>query len=260
MRSLFFAMLSDTAQGLDYIEPYLYAADASGLLTIIDATNPALPQELGSLPLPDYPTSLCVSGSIACVSLRNATLQLVDVSNPAVPQLLGAASLPYEPTAVQVSGIHAYVTTWGYPHPGEGLYIVDISDPEAPDVVSSVPMNDSPWNLCISGDLAYVVNTADPEAPSSSAEPALLRQNTGDWHSGGTMPSSQRAASTMLSLTFPHHGSRKLQNCWDRETARRFSSRPIRTFSHHGTKSMRSPMRICLSRSRRFHPSRSPRA
>lgn len=124
--------------------------------------------------------AVAVSGSYAYVAeFREGEpgqghLQVVDISNPTDPQRRGGYDMSGHPTAVEVSGNHAYVVDakhWyggGNQHVfGNGLVILDISNPASPQRVGSltnvhgavaVSGDGYPLNVAVSGNYGYVAD------------------------------------------------------------------------------------------------------
>ena len=68
------------------------------------------PSLVSSISTGATPTSVAVSGNVACVTPQGAnSLQVFDVTNPAAPVLSGTVSLGFQPFSVAISGHYAYV-------------------------------------------------------------------------------------------------------------------------------------------------------
>jgi hypothetical protein len=87
---------------------HAFVANISGL-QVIDITNPASPQIVGSVDTPGFANAVAVSGTHAYVADYASGLQVIDITSPASPQLVGSADTPGSASGVAVSGTYAYV-------------------------------------------------------------------------------------------------------------------------------------------------------
>jgi len=108
-----------------------YVADLHGGLQIIDVSDPAKPQIIGSVDTPGEAFDIALSGTTAYVADYGSGLQLIDVSDPAKVQ--GSLDTPGLTSGVAVSGTTAYMADYG-----SGLQIIDIKDPANPKIIGSV--------------------------------------------------------------------------------------------------------------------------
>ena len=86
---------------------------------MIDITNPASPQIVGSVDTPGYAYGVAVSGTYAYVADCDSGLQVIDITNPASPQIVGSVDTPGSAYGVAVSGTHAYVADGELRSPGD---------------------------------------------------------------------------------------------------------------------------------------------
>ncbi len=146
----------------------LYVLVNSGGLKVANVSNPAEPQIIGSFSDNTYsPTGMALSGDlIFYVAWSAPTFKIVDISDPTHPQLTATLELTGLIDDICVQGDYAYVSGGG-----DGLYILDISDPSRPGVI---------WHdyqlkaecAYVRGNYVYVcedslkvVNISDPAAP-----------------------------------------------------------------------------------------------
>jgi len=121
-------------------------------LKVIDVSNPASPQIVGSVDTPSR--ALAISGSYVYVA-NDYLFRVIDVSNPTSPTIVSTLNNPWPalgPKAMAVSGNVAYVLVGQ-----SGLYGVDVSNPAAPVVrgMTSTSTN-SANDVAVSGSYAYV--------------------------------------------------------------------------------------------------------
>jgi hypothetical protein len=101
-------------------------------------------------------------------------MQIVDAQNPEHPEVLGTYSTPdIGLKAVRVQGHHAYLLSFQPPArpSGDALHIVNVSNPSAPQLQSTLAVPGSPGGLEVVNGLAYVMNgrgltIADVSEPS----------------------------------------------------------------------------------------------
>ena len=133
-----------------------------------------------------------LAGQYACVAEarfvwpHEGVLEVFDVSVPSQPVLAGSAAMPEWAFEVAPAGHHVFVLT------GSSLQSVDISDPNHPSIVASLPVGGQA--MAVSRGYAYiahypgvsVVNLADPRDPVWVADlPTVGGVNglaiSGDW-------------------------------------------------------------------------------
>jgi hypothetical protein len=129
---------------------YAFVA-GSGTLHVIDVADPLHPKQIGGYQAPPFDsegiwvdTGLAVAGQYAY--LVSCGLHVLDISDPANPYRVGGFEpgglcAPCLAGGIAVAENHAYVTVGTDPcgaRAGSALWAVDISDPTAPQAVSSV--------------------------------------------------------------------------------------------------------------------------
>jgi len=135
-------------------------------LDVIDVSQPASPTVVGSVVLGGLP-----GGEIAVVGhhayITDARLNIVDLSDPTDPMITsttyGFGGYRY---GVSVEGDRAYLAA-----DGNGLCVVDVSDPANPVGLSSTPIGTSTLWLAERDGLAFM--TAEPQEPKPEWEDEL---------------------------------------------------------------------------------------
>ena len=166
-------VLPDLIQQVDPQGRYIYVADGSGGLRVIDVQDPRTPVEAGFFDTPGEAWGVTVAGKYAYVADRMDGLRVVDISDPSNPNERGYVDTPGEARAVAVDGNYAYVAdSFG------GLRIIDVSDPSHPQEVSSydtpgfaydVASHDGKVFVADAASGVRVINVADPQAPGEIA-------------------------------------------------------------------------------------------
>lgn len=121
-------------------------------LQIIDVSDPAAAQMVGSLELVSCPNDLVVSEGLAYVA--DAGISVIDVSDPTQPNLVASlATESFRTLDIALSGQNLYGAFWG-----EGLQAIDLQDPARPVTVGEVEGLGSVARVAVAGELAYVAD------------------------------------------------------------------------------------------------------
>lgn len=206
------------AQGVRASGQTAFIADSTGFVRIVNAENPAAPVLLSSLAIPGSPVAMALHGSTLAVAAQSGGVSLVNVANPSSPALIASFTLPapalgvdFDPqsgfaaVAMGTSGLQiADVSTPASPKlrgllaggDVRGVLVrlpavlladaqrsvtsVDVSNPAAPVVSSSLPSNlggipvdiAAFGNLAMTADVSFgravpLVNISSPLNPSS---------------------------------------------------------------------------------------------
>jgi hypothetical protein len=155
--------------GQDYL--YLVPSWRGGVLKVVDVSNRAKPVVVNSVD--NWGGELEVVGNYAYLAAGN--LKIFDVSNPLTPTLLGSITgsydVPLDGYDVAVHDGYAYLPDNGQcDRDGcydQGLWIVDVSDPVAPTVVTFHEGPHSPVEMV--GDYLYfgwnIMDLSNPTQP-----------------------------------------------------------------------------------------------
>ncbi|HVP06491.1 MAG TPA: hypothetical protein VMS71_01515, partial [Candidatus Acidoferrum sp.] len=163
-----------------------------GLFTA-DISAPASPAIVGRWYKYGGPSSIAVTGNLACVGNRDAGLAVVDITNPTAPSLATSYQTPdwaletatygtyvylaandrvlgfdisdpahlravfgriaYYPQAVAISGHYLFVAC-----PYDGILVFDITNPESPSLKATLRTLGSPEDIAVSGNYAVVAD------------------------------------------------------------------------------------------------------
>jgi hypothetical protein len=118
------------------------------------------------------PTALIVEDQYAYISDSNYPFHIYDISNPSTPLQVGAV---FDPTAsdgafdIAKSGDFVYLSGWGLKdafYPGQGIWVIDVSNPKDPHAVKFVDIPNERWSLDIKGDVLYAMDGSKDEKES----------------------------------------------------------------------------------------------
>ena len=147
----------------------LVAAGSNGL-HIVDVADLGRPTPVGWIDIEARGTAIAGHRGYVRVSVpgnpAHTDLVIIDLSTPSAPVILSQLFLPSS-DAVEVVGTKAYVTAGG------ALHVIDVSNPESPQNIASLPIPNGARELAVSGNQAYVgnlsgvyaVNVSNPSGP-----------------------------------------------------------------------------------------------
>ncbi len=155
--------------------PYLYLAQGPSL-TILDATNPVQPKQVGQVILADATLNdVAIEGDMAYL-VGPSGLWTVDISDPSAPQQIGYTGQISNAIALVVENGKAYIAAHllpGSPPGRTGLAIVDVTDPAVPTIAGTLDLAQDVYAVAVRNGLAYlgvpggvhVVDVSNPAEP-----------------------------------------------------------------------------------------------
>ncbi len=152
---------TDDARGVYVVGTKAYVSFAAGVdFAVIDITDPALPVLSGSLDIANVPNELVVSGNYAYVTSSSNTGEVLVFSIAAAnPTLVATLNLPGNTDANTIS----YLGDTLYVGQGNTVRLIDISNPLAPQLISSALLSTAVTDLALdlggAGDLIYLSNS-----------------------------------------------------------------------------------------------------
>jgi hypothetical protein len=156
--------------GVFVSEGYAYVTDGYAGLEIIDISDPATPNLVGSYVTPsDRTWEVFVSGSYAYVADGYEGLHAINISSPSNPWLSMSYVTPGYAYGVFVSQSYAYVADGN-----TGLQIIEVSDPVNPSLAGSRDTPGTAYGISIRGSYAYIadgnaglhiIDISNPENP-----------------------------------------------------------------------------------------------
>lgn len=146
---------------------YVIVSGGSPDFVIIDISNPASPNQVGSLSLSNTPEDIAVSGNYAYIASRHNSqeLQVVDISNPNSPSVVATENLPGSNNAlgIDIVGSTVYIARQ-YTLFDDHFYTIDVSNPLNPQVLDSEYLSGGHNNdVKVIGNYAYVVSDDNSE-------------------------------------------------------------------------------------------------
>ena len=161
---------------------YAYVcAEGSNHFTVVDVSDPTHPSIVGSLTDPNLggPEGVYVSNRYAyVVGENNNSLSIIDISDPTNPTLVTTLiddTYLYNPEDIYVAGDYAYIVghgdKWDSSYDGDYLTIVDVSNPNNPQIVASLPgcyQMEIPYSVFVSGKYVYVASQGNSNDKNGS--------------------------------------------------------------------------------------------
>jgi hypothetical protein len=146
-------------------------------ITIVNIGDPHAPEVIGQVNVGYYPHEIVVDGDYAYV-VDYASLYVLDIKNQQLPELIANCPVPGDTRHLALSGDYAYVISCAeeWPPVGNGLYIINISDPTDPWIEGELTTGEQipAGNLTIWGNNAIIghgsgfafIDISDSAAPS----------------------------------------------------------------------------------------------
>lgn len=204
--------INQSSMALVVADDLLYVAGWYGGFHIVDIGDLDQPAVLGSID-PWYSagmTDLAVrDGHVFLTTWMPREFIIVDARNPSAPVVRAVAEAPYACESVEVVGDHAYLATY------EGLYVYDISNLDAPALVTVVDDGHQFGEMALVGPFLYVTDLeaqslriyelAVPQAPEQVGEIATPFNDrprfelVGDW----LFMSASRAGVQVMDVSDP---------------------------------------------------------
>ncbi len=168
---------------------YAYVAYGYGKFVVLDVSNPQHPRVVARVrQIANGASGVFVSGNFAYVttSVEPAMFYVIDISHPSNPQVIGSLTIWGDGKSdVVVRDTLAYVAT------PDGFNIIDVSDPTAPRLLSTMPGSGSASGVAVIGNYALItrlmtsyegyVDMVDISDPSHPQEVANYHLPSASW-------------------------------------------------------------------------------
>jgi len=120
------------AWGVAARDNHVFVADGVGGFATVDATDPALPVELGRVAVGGQARGVVVDGDFAYVASGSAGVAVVDISDLASPTVVGRADMPGTALRVAFSEGRIFVAAWN------DVRVYDVTTPATPRFIAAV--------------------------------------------------------------------------------------------------------------------------
>jgi len=162
-----------------------YAAAGEAGLRVVDISNPASLNEVGSIEIGINAIDVAIEGNYAYIAdLSRTRLNVVDITNPNSPVVTGSYDLVSEkPNKLVVWKNFAYLATSRTLRTGGGVVIVDVSNPAAPQWEGSYDTPGDGVDLMVreEGSMVYafvadqpgslqVLDVTNPDSPTQTSK------------------------------------------------------------------------------------------
>lgn len=151
---------------LNFDGRFLYSVSWNQQLHVIDVVDPRNPVLNGNLCLPGSSWAISVRDGYGCVT-TGTVFCVVDFQDPAHPLMRGVFDPQEYLHQVSFDGMYAYASLGN-----NGLYVIDVSDPDAPTYVTELRFDGNTRGSWLDGDRLYlgtaglqVIDVSDPENP-----------------------------------------------------------------------------------------------
>lgn len=158
--------------GTDFSADDIYiSGDMAFLVTncihIVNISNPLAPSIINNIQLSSYPIDVAVENS-HLYTFTPDRFHIIDVAIPSQPVFCGSCEIDDRGREIFVSGNYAYIAS------GEsGLFILNISDFNQPEVIGHYDSPDMAFDVDVSDELAFIadddgmriINISDPNNP-----------------------------------------------------------------------------------------------
>ena len=156
--------------GVEVAGDQVYLADGYRGIQAVDVSIPNAPVIVGVANSSGIALNIAISDILAYIVDYNRGLSVFDTGKLELDSglLMANLDIPDEPKSIFVSEDLAYVTN------RKGLYIIDISEPEKPEIIGTILDNYSCEDVAVSDSIAYladwdeglqVVDVSDPRNP-----------------------------------------------------------------------------------------------
>ncbi len=166
---------ADSVQDIAVAGSRAYVAAGGAGIGIVDVTDTAHPNILGTWVSSGYAEGIAVSGTTVYLADGPYGLRVIDASNPSNPIETGSAFTFNYAFDVAVSGNYAYLAAGG-----SGLLIANIADPSHPVEVGRQETHGYAYGVAVSGSTAYIADAWEGVQVVDISNPAnpTLQGNT----------------------------------------------------------------------------------
>ncbi|MBN2830592.1 MAG: T9SS type A sorting domain-containing protein, partial [Candidatus Cloacimonetes bacterium] len=159
---------SATTKTVKTIDNITCVADDEGL-KVFDTSNPASPQLINSLDFADEVVDFVIADSLLYLATLHEML-ILNISDLLNIEPYGTFQSFSEFNSITYSESTVYLTSYG-----NGLFIIDVSNPQSPQQLSNYTQVGNPTDVVVSGNTAYltcaagwglyIINVWNPQSP-----------------------------------------------------------------------------------------------
>ncbi|MBC8375889.1 MAG: T9SS type A sorting domain-containing protein [FCB group bacterium] len=148
-----------SAFGVDYKDDFIYIADWSNDLTIVDASDPTSPAIIRTVGFEGSAKKVRIFGDYAYVT-GSYGIHIVNISDPFEASVVGEF-IRSEPGGPSPHGVDVKQGKMYVAHNAMGLYVVDVTTPENPVELGHFNALDWARDVVVVDSLAYLLNLND---------------------------------------------------------------------------------------------------
>jgi hypothetical protein len=146
--------LSPFLHGLTVEGHFVYLAEGSTGLNIMNITNPSAPSSVDVVNTPGNAMDVIVDGGLAFVADGTGGVQIVDISNPFSAAIIGSYDTAGEARKLALQGDTLYVAD-----SANGLVVLDVTDPTHPIRIDTIAISYA-WDVDLYGEIVCVGGSA----------------------------------------------------------------------------------------------------
>lgn len=141
---------------VDLVGHLAYVSQGTAGIGVVDVSDPASPVEVGRFAPAGFPVrSFAIAGSLGYAATAYAPcLRVLDLAAPQSPVEVAALDMDANVAQVAVADDRAYLAAGN-----QGLLVVDIGDPQGPDLLQRLPMHGDATLVGVAGGHAFVIRT-----------------------------------------------------------------------------------------------------
>jgi len=158
-----------------------YVAHSDDGLLMIDISNKERPQLLGQFQTSSYNYDVELKGSLAFLACWEDGFKIVDVSDPTMPSEVSGIN-NINASKLEVNGNYAYVVEYYPPNTNCNINVINVTDPNNPFEVSSIPFTALVQDLVYYNGYLFVadytsglkiIDVSDPQNPFEASNLSL---------------------------------------------------------------------------------------
>jgi len=144
------------SQDIDFCNDTLVVADGATGLLLVDVSFPDQPEVVGFLDAQNDFRLLETSGDFIYTCGFFGPFRVVNCANPALPETWGTVEIEDSPCSIHANGNYVYIPYQGL---SRGIYLIDVSNPHAPDYIGDYETEQSIYRIYIENDIGYCCTT-----------------------------------------------------------------------------------------------------